>query len=1315
MVSVGEGASAPAASTYGGGGGGGGVGGKATRNQFRRSRATPYDRPPTAHRNPSLLSKLVVDPIKNLASSAAHRFFASVTGKRLTPPAPPPLPPESVQEFDHGIGDAVIKSNAEAPEPSNIDGQKFPMADTGGISELEHLLRQKTFTKSEIDHLTELLQSKAVDLHVNHNVERVEAKDPVAKFEKPLQLQKNPLAENGNLRERSHSVISTPGITTRGLDEDVASPAELAKAYMGSRPSKISPSMLGLRSQAFREEAALLSSAPFTPKSPMVSLAPKVTPRLELAEKSFTSARSRGRSALYNMARTPYSRLPRTALGKETEPRRYRNEGYLLPSSSLQDQDAEPSSTKLVLKRRSSVLDDDVGSVGPMRRIRQKHSLSSQRFNVPATRGIGGSSGSLQQSLSPKENFPLPDDWKYNTLKMVGENEDNCAPSTSYAHVPPKSTEMAARILQQLEKVAPKEKSAESKLVIAKEKSPAKLTTEMLHGQALRSLEDANSPKLLQSTQGNQRLEDLPQSSLIRNHQEQERIEQNGPKTLNVQHEVSTPIVNRNSATSVKVLVPNAVSDSTHKLVAERPQKKRAFMMSAHEDSLDLDEETYSNGRPEAVGGRGKSETSLTNHSSVSAEKVVEVTTAPLLEVKKSPAEPMFGKKTDLEDHSAAVISGEKNGVAFPALHTFSTSPSVSHSQLTSMYDEPKQENKKVPGPENSSVHSVPDLSAPKPSFWTHASPENLSSSGAIIPTQEVPGSDKHDNIKAVEGAELQGRPENLHSSPSSVPSSTVASSVPENLNLKNGPLSINPSTVLSTPAVASTGIASQSLAAGTSPFSNAANVTNFAASTWSSATTSISPFGSSGTPMFQFGSSVNPSTVASSSVSTTSDAVSSVGKTNSDKEANASSLSNTPLGGTSFATGSSIFGLSSSTAASSKSPSETTSSGFLFSTQSSDAVSGAATISKDVPFQFGSSASPSVFCSSGVSSFTSSSPIFSSSAPAADKLFGSGASFGLTSTSSVETKSVDCGSGPSGLFSFGTGASAASSGVNAFSISSGTSSSTFSFGMSSSVTSSLPNAPVSSSSTPPAIFNFGASSSSGTGMISSSTGTGSAIFGASTPSLSSETNAASSSGGAAVSFGSNWQTPNSSPFGAMTSSPVFSFGASSPSFSAGNTAPVVFGSTSAASPGLGFSFTTASAGTSVSPSSPFSAGSPIFGNSTSTFTSSGNNDQMSVEDSMAEDVQATAPAIPVFGQQPVSASPGGFAFGSSVPQSVSPFQFGGQQSQAALPGSSPFQASGSMEFNAGGSFSLGSGGGPTDKSNRRIVKPVRNNKHRRK
>lgn len=55
---------------------------------------------------------------------------------------------------------------------------------------------------------------------------------------------------------------------------------------MGSRPSKVSPSMSGLRSQAIREEAAVLSNAPFTPKSPIMSLAPRFTSRFELVGNS---------------------------------------------------------------------------------------------------------------------------------------------------------------------------------------------------------------------------------------------------------------------------------------------------------------------------------------------------------------------------------------------------------------------------------------------------------------------------------------------------------------------------------------------------------------------------------------------------------------------------------------------------------------------------------------------------------------------------------------------------------------------------------------------------------------------------------------------------------------------------------------------------------------------------------------------------------------------------------------------------------------------------------------------------------------------
>ena len=59
------------------------------------------------------------------------------------------------------------------------------------------------------------------------------------------------------------------------LEKDVASPAELAKAYMGSKPSKVSPSMFGLRSQTLRGDASLPNNVLFPPESEVVSLVQK--------------------------------------------------------------------------------------------------------------------------------------------------------------------------------------------------------------------------------------------------------------------------------------------------------------------------------------------------------------------------------------------------------------------------------------------------------------------------------------------------------------------------------------------------------------------------------------------------------------------------------------------------------------------------------------------------------------------------------------------------------------------------------------------------------------------------------------------------------------------------------------------------------------------------------------------------------------------------------------------------------------------------------------------------------------------------------
>lgn len=89
--------------------------------------------------------------------------------------------------------------------------------------------------------------------------------------------------------------------------EDVASPTELAKAYMGSRPSKVSPSMLSWQSSTW-EDSALVKGHHFAQKSPTMSIVPRSTNLARVYENSFVAPRSRGRSAIYNMARTPYAR-----------------------------------------------------------------------------------------------------------------------------------------------------------------------------------------------------------------------------------------------------------------------------------------------------------------------------------------------------------------------------------------------------------------------------------------------------------------------------------------------------------------------------------------------------------------------------------------------------------------------------------------------------------------------------------------------------------------------------------------------------------------------------------------------------------------------------------------------------------------------------------------------------------------------------------------------------------------------------------------------------------------------------------------------
>ncbi|CAJ2628459.1 unnamed protein product [Trifolium pratense] len=154
------------------------------------------------------------------------------------------------------------------------------------------------------------------------------------------------------------------------------------------------------------------------------------------------------------MARTQYSRVYPTSTLKGVV-----NTVQVEPSSSTQSAmnlDMLLGSTRGGIKCRNLAVDNNIGSVGPIRRQ---------------------PSSSLRKPV-------LPDEIKHKSE----ENVNGTKASTSFPPFSSKFSEMATKILQQLDKFfSPKEKSSESRLPVVSDSSSMKLSPSMLHGQALRA------------------------------------------------------------------------------------------------------------------------------------------------------------------------------------------------------------------------------------------------------------------------------------------------------------------------------------------------------------------------------------------------------------------------------------------------------------------------------------------------------------------------------------------------------------------------------------------------------------------------------------------------------------------------------------------------------------------------------------------------------------------------------------------------------------------------------------------------------------
>ena len=177
---------------------------------------------------------------------------------------------------------------------------------------------------------------------------------------------------------------------------------------------------------------------------------------------------------------------------------------------------------------------------------------------------------------------------KHSPMKLTTENVDDTIPSTSFPPLPSKSSEMASKILQQLDKLAsPKEKSSAFRIPTMNNKCPTKLSTSMLQGQALRSMEAVDSSKFLDSIQDKE-LDATHGNFLASSQKLTSQIEkvENGPLKLVGPTDGLVPVVTESDTTVPRkqvMSIAQSGDSSGTKPVSYPPQKKRAFHMSAHE------------------------------------------------------------------------------------------------------------------------------------------------------------------------------------------------------------------------------------------------------------------------------------------------------------------------------------------------------------------------------------------------------------------------------------------------------------------------------------------------------------------------------------------------------------------------------------------------------------------------------------------------------------------------------------------------------------------------------------------------------------
>ncbi|KAJ7966059.1 protein KAKU4 isoform X1 [Quillaja saponaria] len=258
-------------------------GGKIVRTRRTARVKTPYDRPNLPNpdpQNPNWLSRFILSPTRSIATGAGKLLLSAIYSESSESSSGSDSEDEvATDNEDNDVNlqdhDELRKSGAlvligrsgKEPQPA--------VANSKTKHVIEQLLKQETFSREECDRLTEIIQSR-VDCRPNRDAEEGRPNDvPEATVGSDLNtpdLYSTAILEAKKWLKEKKSIFglesdlhygtcsSLPVTLPQASEDEVGSPADIAKSYMQARPPWASPSMEHIRSPSsvniklFKEE-----------------------------------------------------------------------------------------------------------------------------------------------------------------------------------------------------------------------------------------------------------------------------------------------------------------------------------------------------------------------------------------------------------------------------------------------------------------------------------------------------------------------------------------------------------------------------------------------------------------------------------------------------------------------------------------------------------------------------------------------------------------------------------------------------------------------------------------------------------------------------------------------------------------------------------------------------------------------------------------------------------------------------------------------------------------------------------------------------